>query len=49
MRYSLCDKINSDEASDLNISYFSKPVNVSGVMREIANLLALENQLDDID
>jgi len=37
------DKINSDEASELNISYFSKPVDVSGVMREISNLLVLRN------
>lgn len=37
------DKINSEEASELNISYFSKPVDVSDVMREISKLLALRD------
>jgi len=37
------DKINSDDAYELNISYFSKPVDVSAVMREISNLLVLRN------
>ena len=37
------DKIDSKEVSELNISYFSKPVDVSRIMREISKLLALKN------
>ncbi|MEN8170617.1 MAG: PAS domain S-box protein [Pseudomonadota bacterium] len=43
------DKINSDEASELDFSYISKPVDAGDIMREISNLLVQRNQLDNVD
>ena len=37
------EKINSDDASKLNFSYFNKPVDARSIMKEITNLLVLRN------
>lgn len=42
------DKISSEEASELDISYFSKPVDVNRLMKEVSNLLIQKNKLGNI-